>query len=617
MTTRRWCAAILVVATTLAGCSGEGEKSVECARTAPTDRSVARLWDEAVLSAIRTDIPKPPVHARNLYHASAAMWDAWAAYDPVATGVFVDEDLGADLDPDERQSAREEAISYAAYRILVQRYLRSPGAEKAVTNLDDLMASLCYDIAVTDAEGDAPAALGNRIAATILEGQLGDGSNEVDDYRAPDYEPVNEPLPVVQSGTTMSDPNRWQPLQIEGMIAQNGLPLTNSVQVAIGHHWGYVTPFALGPADADGVAIDPGPPPRLGDPVSDREFKEQVNQVIGLSAALDPDSGEEIDLSPAVYGNRQLGEYESQGRPENPVTGEPYPPNVVRRGDYGRAIAEYWADGPSSETPPGHWNSIANEVVDELAAEGPLAIGGAEVDRLEYDVKLYLALNGAVHDAAIAAWGLKGHYDSVRPISMVRYLGGLGQSSDPSAPAYDPDGLLLEDGLVEVVTDESSAPGERHAALADHVGDIAIRAWLGIGPTSAEQAAGVGWMLAVDWLPYQRPTFVSPAFAGYVSGHSTFSRAAATVLAGFTGSPYFPGGLMVRTIDELEFEAGPTEPVALQWVTYFDAADEAGLSRLYGGIHVSADDVTGRRIGADVGTSAWELAQRYYDGTAP
>ena len=89
-----------------------------------------------------------------------------------------------------------------------------------------------------------------------------------------------------------------------------------------------------------------------------------------------------------------------------------------------------------SETPPGHWNSIANFAIDELADLGPLRIAGdgPEVDRLEYDVKLYLALNGAVHDAAIAAWGAKGHYDYVRPISMIRYMGGLGQSTDPDAP---------------------------------------------------------------------------------------------------------------------------------------------------------------------------------------
>ena len=79
------------------------------------------------------------------------------------------------------------------------------------------------------------------------------------------------------------------------------------------------------------------------------------------------------------------------------------------RGDYARVLAEFWADGPSSETPPGHWNTVANEVSDSPGFEH--RIGGqrtGSLDRLEWDVKLYLALNGAVHDAAVAAWGVKG-----------------------------------------------------------------------------------------------------------------------------------------------------------------------------------------------------------------
>ena len=53
--------------------------------------SVARRWDEALLDAIRRALPAPTVHARNLFHASVAMWDAWAAYDTRADGYFVTE----------------------------------------------------------------------------------------------------------------------------------------------------------------------------------------------------------------------------------------------------------------------------------------------------------------------------------------------------------------------------------------------------------------------------------------------------------------------------------------------------------------------------------------------
>ena len=616
--TRRVVAAFVLGALAVAGCAGSepsrsSEAPEECVRTVDAEHSVARAWNEAVLAAIRSDFPAPTIHARNLFHSSAAMWDAWAAYDPTAVGVFVDEARTAD----DIAAAREEAMSYAAYRVLVARYLPSPRAEIAVTQLDDLMDDLCYDRSIVTTEGDSPAAFGNRVAETILAFGLTDGSNEANEYAA-DYVPVNSPLVVDRPGTEMNDPNRWQPLELEVMEAQNGIPLEDTVQTFVGPNWGSVASFALPPADANGLTIDPGPPPFLGDPETDDEFKLAANEVIRYSATLDPASPETIDISPGVRGNRELGTYEGTGHQVNPVTGEPYDPNVLALGDYGRVIAEFWADGPMSETPPGHWNSIANFATDELARLGPLRIGGEgpEVDRLEYDVKLYLALNGAVHDAAIAAWGAKGFYDYVRPISMIRYMGGLGQSTDPDGPSFHPDGLHLEDGLVEVITEVSSGPGQRHEALADHVGEVAVRAWKG-QPTDIETGiGGVGWIRAVEWVPYQRSTFVTPAFAGYVSGHSTFSRAAAEVLTAMTGTAYFPGGLGEWTIeaDGLEFEAGPSETVTLQWATYQDASDEAGVSRLYGGIHVRADDLAGRELGARVGTEAWTLAESFFTG---
>jgi hypothetical protein len=292
---------------------------------------------------------------------------------------------------------------------------------------------------------------------------------------------------------------------------------------------------------------------------------------------------------------------------------------MVNRADFLRVAAEFWADGPRSETPPGHWNVIANDATDAMvAAHAPLLIGGtgAAVDRLQWDTKLYLALNGAVHNAAIVAWGLKGKYDSIRPISLIRYMGGLGQSSKPGGTAYDKSGLPLVPGLIEVITTASSASGQRHHALAKFVGRVAIKTWAGTPDDPGTQTAGTKWMLASAWVPYQLPTFVTPSFPGYVSGHSTFSRSAAEVLAAFTGSPYFPGGLASYATekDTLQFEHGPTGPVALEWATYFDAADQAGQSRLFGGIHIQADDFMGRRLGSQCGLAAWRLAQEYFAG---
>lgn len=577
--------------------------------------SVARRWDEALLDAIRRALPNPPLHARNLYHLSAAMWDAWAAYDPTARGVFVTEKHAAG----DVEAARREAMSYAAYKVLTARFIKSTGGEASLSEFADVMDSLCYPLGATLALGTTPAAVGNRIADTILAAGKADGSNEAGGYTPADYSPVNDPL-VVDSGAggQMRDPNRWQPLQIAHMISQNGIPVTNGVQQAVGTQWGRVTSFALPPGGPNGTPIDPGPPPRVGDPATDQELKDELVEVIRDSSYLDPRDPTPIDISPGARGGNSLGTNDGAGHAINPDTGAPYAPDVVNRADFGRIMAEFWADGPKSETPPGHWNVLANLVSDELDPNLHIGGSGPQVGRLEWDVKLYLALNGAVHDAAIAAWGLKGHYDSSRPISLIRYMGTRGQSTDPAGPSYDPEGLPLVPGLIEVITPDSSAPGERHAELAGAVGQIAIRAWRGNPADPKADVGGVDWILASTWVPYQLPTFVTPSFPGYASGHSAFSRAAAEVMTGFTGSAYFPGGVSGYTIKagSLKFEKGPATDIRLEWATYYDASDQAGQSRLWGGIHIQADDFTGRRIGSACGVEAWALAQRYFNGSA-
>lgn len=608
---------VAVSAVGLPGCTSPAGHSYvveDCTRADLGGRSVARVWDEALLDAVRRDTPAPTVHARNLFHTSAAMWDAWAAYDPDATGYFVTEKLGAGSIS--TTAAREAAISFAAYRLLVWRYSRANGQQETYGELANTMRSLCYDVDFTSTQGRTPAALGNRIAAAAIAYGLNDGSLEAQQYVDTSYQPVNSPLVVAESGAELIDPNHWQPLELEEIVAQNGLPIPGNVQNAIGPHWGFVRSFALRDSP-NGTPIDPGPPPMLGDPESDGAFKDQIVEVIRASSQLDPNDGVTVDIGPGTLGDNTLGTNDGDGRDTNPLTGEPYAPNVVPRGDFGRALAQFWADGPASETPPGHWNTIANSVSEET--EFPRQIGGAgpEVDRLEWDVKLYFALNGALHDAAITAWGLKRHYDSVRPISAIRYMGSRGQSSKADGLSYDPEGLPLVPGLVEVVTARSSASGERHGHLAEHVGEVAILAWRGNPVDPATQTSGVGWVLAVDWVPFQLATFVTPSFPGYVSGHSTFSRAAAEVLTALTDSPYFPGGLSEWTVpaDSFVLEQGPSQEVTLQWATYFDAADQAGRSRLFGGIHIAADDFGGRRLGSRCGELAWALAVRHFDGS--
>jgi len=572
-------------------------------------KSIARRWDEQILAAIRRDLPRPTVHARNLFHLSAALWDAWAGYDDRASGVFVEERHTAS-DPD---AARRAAISYAAFDVLVHRYAPAVGGATTVACLRAVMNDLGYDPGDTHDTGDDPVAFGNRVGHAIVARGASDGANEQNDYEDPAHAPDdNPPLLYDGVGTTLNRVDRWQPINLSVAATQNGIILPAGVQAYIGSHWGSVTPFALRRASSAVPWEDPGPAPGMGE-----AMKGWVAEVIAKTASLDPADPRTIDISPGAYGHNSLGANDGKGWSKNPVTGEPYTPEVVLLADFERVMAEFWADGPKSETPPGHWNTIANMVADTPAFERRLFGKGAPLDPLAWDVHVYLALNGAEHDAAIAAWDAKRRSMTVRPISLVRWMGAKGQSSDPKGPSYDPEGLPLVPGLIEVITKESSAPGQRHAHLSCFLGQVAVRDWLGEPGDRALRASGVGWVRAVEWITYQRRTFVTPAFPGFISGHSTFSRAGAEVLAAVTGSPFFPGGFgeYVAPKDTfLTFERGPTQEVRLQWASYFDASDEAGQSRLWGSIHIQPDDFAGRRVGHRVGLRAMELASRYFDG---
>lgn len=567
-----------------------------CEPDTTASASAPRLWVEATLDAVRRDFPAPTVHSRNLWHLSAVMWDAWAAYTPGAESYFGAP--GPTTEPSDRLDSIEEALSFAAQRLLSHRYEPAAGGVDSLVQFSDLMERLCHDPSA-EIEPGSPAAVGIAIADTAIEFGLDDGASEANQYLDPSYEPVNEPLVVAGYGIAMNDPNRWQPLQLAHRFTQNG-QAEGSGQVFIGSQWGTVTSFALPAADTRGITMDPGPPPLLGG-ATDEEFKNAALEVVRYADTLGGETGEAlIDISPGTLGDNSVGANDGTGHDLNPATGVPYAVNEVPLADYGRAIAEFWADGPDSETPPGHWNTLAILASDQLPEESLRWAGeGPALTRFEWDLRLFFTLNASLHDAAVATWGLKRAYDYVRPISMIRSLGSVGE-------------LPLEAGVVELVTDQTTVSGGRHQGLP--VGATVARTWLGSPRNSVTDVSGVGWREALVWLPYQRSTFVSPAFAGYVSGHSAFSRAAADVLTAATGSEFFPNGLFTHFVPagSLLHEEGPTVDVELQWATYRDAADEAGESRRYGGIHVAADDFAGRVLGAEVANLVWIEAQTYF-----
>jgi hypothetical protein len=568
--------------------------------------SVARRWNEAWLHSVRTDYARPTVVARNLFHLAVALYDSWAVYESEAKPYYI----SLRRKSENKDTEREITMSYAAYRLMLHRCQKHPKRELVVATATALMRELGLDPAYEHASEENPAALGNLIAQMLIGRYLYDGSREDEDYATPlnDFAPLNPALIVKLRGPgKLLDVNFWQPLALDMNVDQNGNPIPGKVAPPLTLHWGRLPPFALTDRDRDarGVYLDPGLPPQFG--AEDDDFRSAMEQVIEFSSWLDPRDEVTLDISPASIGNNSLGRNDGKGYRQNPVNRAPYSPQVVKRGDYARVLAEFWADGPTSETPPGHWNVVANHVTEMPGFQRRWMGQGSELSRLEWDVKMYLTLNGALYDASIAAWGLKGYYQGSRPISAIRYLAELGQASDPKLPRYHKDGLRLKPGLIELITPELTAPGERFAHLVGHEGELALRAWKGAARNPKEEFRGVGWVLASEWVPYQRPTFVTPPFPGYVSGHSTFSRSAAEVMTAITGSKFFPGGMAEFRAEKdkyLVFEAGPSEALSLQWATYYDAADQCSMSRIFGGIHGFIDDFPGRRIGSKIGRKA-------------
>lgn len=593
--------------------------------------SIARNWSERALESIRMDTPNPPAQARNLLSYSICMYDAWAAYDPNAVGfAYRGKHTATDV-----AAARREAISYAMHRMISERLAYSRTATNQADRNPVFMSLLGYDPNNASRDTSTPAGVGNSTYDAVSAWFINDGSRQTAGTPFPTANPpvaypdypvghprryafLNERMDPFKHGTTFDgtntlfDVNIWQRLIVANAIDQNGFPVP-PLQGYAGGPWLWVRAFSLSRTDENKAWIDPGPPPHLE--TTKAWFLSNLVEVIRYSSQLTTADGVVSNISPATIGNNTLGANDGHGYTANPVTGLAYAPNNVLRGDFTRALTEFWADGPSSETPPGHWNSIGNHVSDDMAASlTPFKVGGTGpvVDRLEWDVKLYFSLNAALHDAACAAWSVKRQYNGWRPISAIRHCGGLGQSSDPGLPSYHANGLPLVPGLIELVTDATIASG-RHAGLTP--GKIAVFCWPGQPEDPANDVSGVHWIHAEDFMPYQKKTFVTPAFPGYISGHSTFSRAAAEAMTAFTGSKWFPGGLGTYTLPGLVNEAGPTEPVTLQWASYYDAADQVGLSRIWGGIHPPADDFAGRRVGADVGKSAWALVQKFFNGS--
>ena len=619
------------------------------------ETSISRKWMELLLEAIRNDLARPPVHARNLFHLSSMMYDAFVINQRIKNNLIItpfllnktvnDVNFTFDIPNNiEDEEYLEKIISFSSYNFIKHRFKNSVGVVETFKKVDSLMVVLDYDknYKKLDYISGDPRSIGNYLFNLYRDYGFLDNSNEENDYLSIYYEPTNPPLDLNSYGnSTIIDPNRWQPLQVPGFIDQSG-NFIDGIPKFISPEWGNVIPFSLSDSNLIvkirddkifKIYHDPGDPPYMDtiqQGIMDNLFKESFSMVSIWGSHLDKDDGIVWDISPNSIGN--VGEYPGsfnefnsfynyfdggdygKGHDKNPFTNQKYETQLVPRGDYTRVLAEFWADGPDSETPPGHWFVILNEINDNPNLVRKFEGNGEELDPLEWDIKSYFLMGGAMHDAAITAWSSKGYYDYVRPVSVIRYLSNKGQSSHPDSLNYNPNGFKSFENYIEVIKEGDKLVGENH----ENLGKIKLYTWNGFFDSSIplNEEKGVGWIPADQWWPYQRPSFVTPPFAGYISGHSTYSSAAATVLEKLTGSKFFPGGLGEFQIEKnnfLVFEKGPSVDMKLQWATYRDAADQCALSRIWGGIHPYIDDIPGRKIGIKIGNSAFNLVKSLFE----
>jgi hypothetical protein len=465
--------------------------------------SVVLVWNQQVLDTIKDTRTAPTIAARALAMVHTAIYDAWAAYDPVAVGTR----LGGGLrqpEAERTQANKEKAVSFAAYAALVDLF---PARQARYAQQ---MADLGY--ATDGSDTSTAATVGATAAQAVLDYRHQDGANQLGDQPGgtpgvayadyTGYVPVN-------TWDQVNDPDRWQPLCVP-LPPPGATSCSGTIQRFLTPFWARVTPFAL---TSPGQFRPPGPYTYLGaDGRPSGKYVDEVDKITQYSKLLD---------------------------------------------DTRKTMAEYWEDGPGTVTPPGHWNQFAQWVARR------------DANTLDEDARMFFALNGALLDASISAWDGKGQWDSVRPITAVRWL--------------------------------------RRGKI--------IQAWGG-----AYQ--GPSYIRGEDWIPYRPPGDPSPPFAEYASGHSTFSGAAAEVLTGFTGRGNFelkvtiPAGSS-RVEPRTATQPGvPAKPITLSWTNFRYAAEQAGLSRQYGGIHFEHGDKDARAAGAGVGKNAWAKALTYFNGSA-
>jgi PAP2 superfamily len=468
----------------------------------PGDNVVLK-WNEQLLGAIRAYPPKtgPTITARALGVVHTAIYDAWAAYNKDADPTRPD---GPPKQDPNDTAGKTTAINYAAYRALNDLFPASQFPAKSPYNTPDVLyASL---------EGHAPPApgttvpgtpewVGDQAAGAVLDFRHGDGSNQLGGYAdtTSGYTPKSSWDNVVQW--------KWQPLCIP--LVTSGTSCPTSTQSPLHPHWGKVKPFGpIDPTTHLPPEILPGVfhPPYLADG----------------KTCCDP-----ADIDQALRDTSSLT-------------------------DAQKAKAEYWADGPKSEFPPGHMALFAQ------------ALSRMHNDTLDQDVQLFFALGNAMMDSSIAAWGIKYQYDFWRPVTAIRF----------------------------------------------RYKDKKINSWLG-PKLGYGNVLGQDWK-PYQLPTVVTPAF--PEYVSGHSTFSAAGRS--VLLSFFGTDNFNAKVTIKAGSSQIEPDVTPGKAVVLSWNTLTAAGDEAGMSRRYGGIHFKTGDEHGRALGKQIGFDDWALAQKYFNGTA-
>jgi PAP2 superfamily len=474
----------------------------------PTDDAVLK-WDEQLLSAIRANpgLTGPTVASRAFGVLFTAMYDAWAAYDPVAK---VTQNAGpSQQTTGDTEANKTEAISYAADRTLNDLFPPSqfPSCSPATTPCrfpaatyqipDVLLTQQGFDPTNTTPASPTdtaatPAAVGNLAAKAVTDFRHNDGSNQLNGYAdTTGYQPVN-------TWNQVNDRWRWQPLCVP-TPPPGATSCSGTIQKALGPQWGKVIPFSAPMT----MYYTPGPPKNPDGSYSTSDITQALQDTSNLT-------------------------------------------------DFQKVTAEYWADGPGTGFPPGHWMLFAE------------ALSRKNNFSLDTDVKLFFTLGNALMDSGIACWYYKYKYDFVRPITAihVQYYNQYVTSWLGPNKGY---GLVLGQNW------------------------IPYQALSVVTPPFPEYPSGHSTFSAAG-------ASILAAF----TGGDTFG-VTVTIPAG--SSTFEPG-------------TTPAQPITLSFATFSDASNSSGISRRYGGIHFLSGDTGGRGLGRQVAQFVWGTAQNYIHGYA-